>query len=78
MCIRDRCYENSQQGDHQGYLNQEVLGQWTQGLGFSPDNAQVYFCGPKPFMAVLNQFFIALGYAETDIHYEVFGPTTGL
>lgn len=72
------CYENSQQGDHQGYLNQEVLGQWTQGLGFSPDNAQVYFCGPKPFMAVLNQFFIALGYAETDIHYEVFGPTTGL
>ena len=73
-----RCYENSQQGDHQGYLNKEILEQWTQKLGFSPDNAQVYFCGPKPFMAVLNQFFIGLGYSETDIHYEVFGPTTSL
>lgn len=72
------CYENSQSGDHQGYLNQEILGQWTQELDFDPSNAQVYFCGPKPFMAVLNQFFIGLGYVEEDIHYEVFGPTTSL
>lgn len=72
------CYENSQLGDHQGYLSEYVLAQWTRELGFTPDNAQVYFCGPKPFMAVLNQFFIGLGYGEADIHYEVFGPTTSL
>lgn len=71
-------YENSSAGDHKGYLNKEILAQWTDELGFTPDNAQVYFCGPKPFMAVLNQFFLDMGYAVTDIHYEVFGPTTSL
>ena len=72
------CYENSQQGDHQGYLNQEILNKWTQDLGFNSKNSQVYFCGPKPFMAVLNQLFIGMGYEKVDIHYEVFGPTTNL
>lgn len=72
------CYERSQEGDHQGYLNKDILAQWTQELGFTPDNAQVYFCGPKPFMAVLNQFFIGLDYSESDLHYEVFGPSTSL
>lgn len=73
-----KCFENSSAGDHQGYLSKEVIADWTQTLGFSPDNAQVYFCGPKSFMAVLNQFFLELGYGENDIHYEVFGPTTSL
>lgn len=72
------CYENGSDGDHQGYLNQDILQQWTGELGFTPDNTQVYFCGPKPFMAVLNQFFKALGFSEENIHYEVFGPTTAL
>lgn len=73
-----KCFENSNEGHHQGYLSKDVLAEWTQRLGFSPDNAQVYFCGPKSFMAVLNQFFLELGYGEQDIHYEVFGPTTSL
>jgi len=72
------CYENSQKGDHQGYLNQQVIAQWLFDSGFNSDNAQIYFCGPKPFMAVLNQFFLNLGFATSDIHYEVFGPTTSL
>jgi len=72
------CYENSNNGDHQGYLNKEIIGQWLNDLDFDNTNAQVYFCGPKSFMAVLNQFFIELGFEEQHIHYEVFGPTTNL
>lgn len=36
------CFENSSEGDHQGYLSKKVLAEWTQTLGFSPDNSQVY------------------------------------
>jgi nitric oxide dioxygenase len=72
------CYENTDKGDYEGYLKQEVLENWTQEAGFSPANSQVYFCGPKPFMAVLNQFFLAMKYDAENIHYEVFGPTTNL
>jgi len=72
------CFENSNTGDHQGYLNRDVIATWIEALGFCADNAQVYFCGPKSFMAVLNQFFLELGFAKADIHYEVFGPSTSL
>jgi len=72
------CYENSDNGDHQGYLNKQIIGQWLSESGFNNQNSHVYFCGPKPFMAVLNQFFIDLGFHESHIHYEVFGPTTSL
>lgn len=73
-----RCYENSNEGDHQGYLNQDIISNWLKEKDFNSNNAQVYFCGPKPFMAVLNQFFINLEFDESNIHYEVFGPTTDL
>ena len=72
------CYENSNEGDHQGYLNIDIIQQWLTTHDFSSENAQVYFCGPKPFMAILHQFFTRLGFAEDDIHYEIFGPTTAL
>lgn len=72
------CYENSSEGDHQGYLSQEIIASWLAESDFSPTNTQVYFCGPKSFMAVLNQFFTHLGFDASDIHYEVFGPTTNL
>lgn len=72
------CFENSNKGDHQGYLSVDIINQWLLDVDFDPQNSQVYFCGPKVFMAVLNQFFLSLGYAAEDIHYEVFGPTTNL
>lgn len=72
------CYENSSCGDHEGYLSEEILEQWLNESGFNNQNAHVYFCGPKSFMAVLNQFFVRLGFQENHIHYEVFGPTTSL
>jgi len=76
--VYKRCFENSNKGDHRGYLNIEILREWLKNHDFKPDNSQVYFCGPKSFMAVLNQFFLRMGFDTTDIHYEVFGPTTSL
>lgn len=72
------CYENSSCGDHEGYLSEVILEKWLNESGFNNQNAHVYFCGPKSFMAVLNQFFVRLGFPESHIHYEVFGPTINL
>lgn len=66
-------YEHGDGADHQGTLNRDVLGSW---LG-TPD-ADVYFCGPRPFMAAVNAQLVDMGYAEDQLHYEVFGPTTRL
>lgn len=66
-------YEQGDGVDHQGYLDRDVLARW---LG-EPD-ADVYFCGPKPFMAALNAALGGMGYREEQLHYEVFGPSTRL
>lgn len=71
-------YENSDAGDNKGYLSESIINEWLLESGCNNQNTHVYFCGPKPFMAVLNQFFINLGFDENMIHYEVFGPTTKL
>ena len=39
-----------------------------------PTDAQVYLCGPLPFMESVRSSLIAQHIAESDIHYEVFGP----
>lgn len=66
-------YETGGGADHEGYLNRAVLSQW---LGAPA--ADVYFCGPKPFMTAVNAQLLDLGYAESQLHYEVFGPSTRL
>ena len=66
-------YEHGDGADHQGYLNRDVLAQW---LG-QPD-ADVYFCGPRPFMAALKRQLLDMGYEDDQLHYEVFGPGTRL
>ena len=66
-------YETGSGADHQGYLDRTVLSQW---LG-APD-ADVYFCGPKPFMAAVNTQLLDLGYEDSQLHHEVFGPGTRL
>lgn len=37
-------------------------------------DAQVYLCGPAPFMAVVRRMLAEHGFAASQIHYEVFGP----
>lgn len=43
-----------------------------------PDGANVYLCGPVPFMAGVHQALLARGVAADAIHYEVFGPAKEL
>lgn len=66
-------YEHGAGADHEGYVNRDVLADW---LG-EPD-ADVYFCGPKPFMAALGGTLREMGYGESQLHHEVFGPATPL
>ena len=66
-------YETGSGADHRGYLNATVLGKW---LGKT--DADVYFCGPVPFMAAVNSTLQTMGYADTQLHHEVFGPGTRL
>lgn len=39
-----------------------------------PSGVQVYLCGPLPFMELVRAGLIERGIAESNIHYEVFGP----
>ena len=39
-----------------------------------PTDAQVYLCGPLPFMESVRTDLIDQNVSDTDIHYEVFGP----
>ena len=66
-------YETGSGADHQGYLDRTILSQWLT----QPD-ADVYFCGPKPFMAAVNAQLLQMGFRDEQLHYEVFGPSTRL
>ena len=43
-----------------------------------PPNAQVYLCGPMPFMESTRDALVERQVPRTRIHYEVFGPDTWL
>ena len=66
-------YELDNHGDHQGFINTELLKNWVD-----VNNSDVYYCGPKPFMAELNTCLAELNIVKDRQHYEVFGPTTSL
>lgn len=66
-------YEAGDGADHLGLLNQARLSQWVG----QPD-ADVYFCGPKAFMAAINSQLQDMGFCDSQLHYEVFGPSTRL
>jgi nitric oxide dioxygenase len=44
------------------------------GLVQIPTHAQVYLCGPLPFMDSVRRTLIEQHIPEADIRYEVFGP----
>ncbi|GAD90887.1 flavohemoprotein [Vibrio halioticoli NBRC 102217] len=39
-----------------------------------PSNAEVYFCGPVPFMQFAAEQLVKLGFDKDQLHYECFGP----
>jgi nitric oxide dioxygenase len=51
----------------------EVLDTW-----IGNKSAHVYFCGPLAFMKALKPLLNDIGFADEQLHYEVFGPTTEL
>ena len=43
-----------------------------------PSDAQVYLCGPLPFMESVRRALVERDVPEKNVHYEVFGPDTWL
>ena len=41
-------------------------------------NAEVYICGPAPFMEAIIALLVEIGVASEKIHYEFFGPAMAL
>jgi nitric oxide dioxygenase len=66
-------YEKGTGANVEGYLTADILNQWLENK-----QTHVYFCGPKPFMAAINQTLQSIGFKEDQLHYEVFGPTLSL
>lgn len=72
------CYSEPDEGDvhvdAKGMLTKEKLVEWF------PKNldVDVYFLGPKPFMAMMKKYMRELGIPETQVFYEFFGPAAQL
>ena len=50
------------------------LGRVDLGAVQIPPDAEIYLCGPLPFMESVRHTLIERHIPETDIHYEIFGP----
>lgn len=57
---------------HEGYISKEILQK------YSSPNSEFYFCGPTPFMAKTKQILAEMNVADTNIHFEFFGPQEDL
>lgn len=43
-----------------------------------PQDGDFYFCGPIPFMQNVKAILLGQGVAESQLHYEIFGPAVGM
>lgn len=66
-------YDEGTEADHEGYLTKEIVSTWLPNT-----NADVYFCGPKAFMDVVDGLLDELGVSKEQRHYELFGPHSEL
>ncbi|MCY4044399.1 MAG: FAD-binding oxidoreductase [Cellvibrionales bacterium] len=73
-----RSYDKGEGADHTGYLQRSVLKAWFDDDEFTPDNTDIYLCGPAPFMRHAFSLCSELGFTDQNIHYEVFGPTEAI
>lgn len=62
--------QENDQYDKKGHIDAE----WLSTVLPGPD-AAYYFCGPKGFMRAAYLMLKDYGVAETDIHFEIFGPS---
>ncbi|WP_373386700.1 NO-inducible flavohemoprotein [Pseudomonas alcaligenes] len=71
------CLEEARAGDGadaHGRLSRELLQRWLP----AERDLDVYFLGPKPFMAALKRNLRELGVPEAQTRYEFFGPAAAL
>ncbi|HEX8538762.1 MAG TPA: NO-inducible flavohemoprotein [Cystobacter sp.] len=72
------CYAEATVGapqpDAVGLLDRDRLAQWLP----KERDIDVYFLGPKPFMALIQRTLRELGVPEQQCHYEFFGPAASL
>lgn len=65
--------EQGANGDHQGYLDEQILNKW-----LTDKSQHVYFCGPKAFMNAMFTSLTTIGFNPQNLHYETFGPSINL
>lgn len=66
-------YDQSTAGDQVdaiGFINEDLLARTLP----ADRDAEVYFLGPKPFMAQVKRLLAKLGVPEQQTHFEFFGP----
>jgi nitric oxide dioxygenase len=68
-----QAFEYGEGGDFNGRITAEILDKW-----LTDKSANVYFCGPLPFMSQMKKLLNEIGFGDGQLHYEVFGPTTEL
>ncbi|UHA73994.1 NO-inducible flavohemoprotein [Paenibacillus sp. 481] len=73
------CYDHPESDDncdHQGFIDAT----WLQAVIPSDvwSSADVYFCGPVPFMRAMYRVLKQLGVSTDRIHYEFFGPASAI
>lgn len=71
------CYaeeDGSEQAHAVGLMSQDLLGEWLPG----ERDVDVYFLGPKPFMAAIKRQLKDLGVPEQQSRFEFFGPAAAL
>lgn len=65
--------EDAGKFDKSGFIDTDFLNK------VLPSNdAAFYFCGPKGFMRAMYQNLKVIGTAESDIHFEIFGPSVDI
>lgn len=73
------CYERPEADDvcdHCGFIDKPWLASRVPAAVWS--SADVYLCGPEPFMRAMVQALTALGVTPDRLHYEFFGPAGSL
>jgi nitric oxide dioxygenase len=60
--------------DHRGFVDEALLAQYLP----ADRRVDVYFLGPKPFMAGVRKALRRLGVADDRLHFEFFGPLEAL
>mgnify|MGYP003678403262 CR=1 FL=1 len=64
-------YSDPEEGDEcdsTGFLDLAMI------EGFLTPETEVYFCGPKPMMALVHSVLSELGHPAEKVHFEFFGP----